>query len=534
MSDPPTVLSALEVAARSAYAWAVPPESGTAPLKADVVVIGAGAGGLTAAVVAASTKRRVLLIERLRTGGECTFTGCIPSKALLALAKRVHAARQSTALGLSVSGEPDWTIIQAQVRKIIDSFEDVDSPASIQKRGVQVIGGEATFVSPHVLEVTSGAGTCTVMAEKFVLATGSEAVIPEIAGLADVPYLTHETIFDVPQRPEHLLILGGGPIGCELSQAFVRLGSLVTTVEQGGRLIEKDEPEASAALLGVLRNDGVDVYLNAEVVRAERQPDGVRLHLGDGRTLDGSHLLIAVGKQPRVEGLGLDVIGAAYDKKGLKVHSSMQSTTCHYLWGAGDVVGGPMFTHGATERGVLAGLGSLAWWGRAVAAVRAPAARVEDIPWVTYTEPEIAHWGLTEAQAVQRYGGRVVVVDYDFSHLDRARTEQEGGFVKLVALGGLFGSPLGFKVVGAQVVGSRAGELVQLLSLPSRLGVHPAKLALLPVSYPTFAEAVRQTYLGLLTDGEQFGQRRPGRAAEPEQMQAWAARRVAVTRKIQS
>ena len=148
-----------------------------------MVVIGAGSGGLTAALVAASTKKRVLLIERLRTGGECTFTGCIPSKALLALAKTVHTARQSAALGLSVSGEPDWTMIQDQVRQIIDSFEDVDSPASIEKRGVQVIGGEAIFVSPHVLEVRSEAGTRTVMAEKFVLATGSEAVIPEIAGL---------------------------------------------------------------------------------------------------------------------------------------------------------------------------------------------------------------------------------------------------------------------------------------------------------------------------------------------------------------
>lgn len=500
-----------------AYAWARPTDHSTTPLKADVVVIGAGSGGLTAALVAASTKKRVLLIERLRTGGECTFTGCIPSKALLALAKTVHAARQSAALGLSVSGEPGWTVIQDQVRKIIDSFEDVDSPASIQKRGVQVIGGEAIFVSPHVLEVRSEAGTRTVMAEKFVLATGSEAVIPEIAGLPDVPYLTHETIFDVPQRPEHLMVLGGGPIGCELSQAFVRLGSRVTTIERGERLIEKDEPEASAALLKVLRADGADVKLNVEVVRAERRPDGVRLHLKDGSSVDGSHLLIAVGKRPRVEGLGLDVIGAEYDAGGLKVKPDMQSTTCHYLWGAGDVVGGPMFTHGATERGTLAGLGSLAWWGRAAATIRAPAARVENIPWVTYTEPEIAHWGLTETQAMKQHGGRVVVVDYNFSHLDRAHTEQEGGFVKLVALSGWFGSPLGLRVVGAQVVGSRAGELIQLLSLPSRLGVHPAKLALLPVSYPTFSEAVRQTYLGLFTDGEQFGQRRPGRADGQEE-----------------
>ncbi|TSA87478.1 dihydrolipoamide dehydrogenase [Deinococcus detaillensis] len=496
------------------YSWAEPKESGHSPLKADVAVIGGGAGGLTAALMAAVTKKRVLLIERGLTGGECTFTGCVPSKALLSIAKTVHAARQSAALGLAVTGEADWAKVQAEVRRVINSFEDVDSPASIERRGVQVVAGEAKFVSPHVLEVQTSTGTRTVMAEKFVVATGSEVMVPDLEGLSDVPYLTHQTIFDVAELPRHLLILGGGPIGCELSQAFVRLGSRVTTLQRGERLIDKDEPEASQALLDVLRRDGVTVHLGVDVVRAEALPSGVRLHLKDGRHIDGSHLLLAVGKKPRVENLGLEVVGAAYDEKGLKVKADMQSVSCPYVWGAGDVVGGPMFTHGATERGTLAGLGSLAWWGRAAATFRAPAARVEDIPWVTYTEPEIAHWGLTEAQAVKQYGRRVQVVDYDFSHLDRAATERESGFVKLVALSGLLGSPLGLTVVGAQVVGSCAGELIQLLSLPSRLGFHPVRLALLPVSYPTYAEAVRQSYLGLFTSGPTFGKRRAGRAEQ--------------------
>lgn len=499
------------------YSWAVPPHTGNTPLKADVAVIGAGSGGLTAALTAAATGQRVVLIERERIGGECTFTGCVPSKALLAMASTVQTARQSAALGLSVQGEPDWNTVRAELRRIIDGFEDVDSPASIEARGVQVVGGHAAFVSPHVLEVTRDGQTRTVMAKNFVLATGAQAVVPDIDGLGDVPFLTHETIFDVPQRPAHLLVLGGGPIGCELTQAFARLGSRVTVVQRGPRLISRDEPEAAAALLDTLRDDGVTVHLNAEAVRARRTQSGVSLSLAGGQTVEATHLLIAVGKAPRLEGLGLDRIGAEFDHEGLKVKPNMQSTTCAYLWGAGDVVGGPMFTHGATERGTLAGLGALAWWGRGVAALRAPAARAQDIPWVTYTEPEIAHWGLTEAQAVARHGGRVVVVDYDFSHLDRARTggaasADRRGFVKLVALGGLLGSPVGLRVVGAQVVGSRAGELIQSLSLPSRLNIHPAKLALLPVPYPTFGEAVRQTYLGLLMDSPAFGKRRPGRA----------------------
>jgi len=496
------------------HAWALPGDRGTSPLKADVVVIGAGSAGITAAVLAASLKRRVILVERDRTGGECLFTGCIPSKTLLALAKRVHAARSSAGLGLQVSGQADWPSVQAEVRRVIDSFQEADSPQALERSGVQVIGGTAVFVSPHVLEVRTAGGTRTVMAGEFVLATGSQVTVPDIEGLLDGPFLTHETVFDLPERPDHLLVLGGGPIGCELSQAFARLGSRVTLVHSGDRLLPRDEPEASAALKSALEQDGVQLHLNTEVVRVEHLPSGVRLHFEDGRTVEGSHLLLAVGKTPRVKNLGLEVIGAEYDEHGLKVGPNMRSVSCPYLLGAGDVVGGPMFTHGATERGTLAGLGVLGWWGRGLATLRAPAARVEDIPWVTYTDPEIGHWGMGEDEAVEAYGDRVTVVEYDFSQLDRAVTEGEGGFVKLIALKGHLGTPIGLRVVGVQVVGSRAGELIQLLSLSPRLKVHPVRMALLPVSYPTFAEATRQTYLGLLTTGAHFGKARPGRRAE--------------------
>lgn len=494
------------------HAWARPTDHGTTPLKADVVVIGAGSAGLTAAGLAASLGRRVILVERDKTGGECLFTGCVPSKALLFLAKRVHTARGAAALGLDVTGQPDWAVIQAELRRVINRFAPVDSPQAIAARGVTVIAGEAAFVSPHVLEVTHAQGTRTVMAREFVLATGAEAHVPDLEGLRDVPFLTHETVFDVPECPRHLIVLGGGPIGCELSQAFSRLGSRVTVIHSAERLIPNDEPEASRALLTALRAEGVTVHLTARTTRVENSGAGVRVYLQGGEAVDGTHLLVATGKRPRVHGLGLEVIGAAYTAGGLTVKPTMQSVSCAYLWGAGDVVGGPMFTHGATERGTLAGLGSLGRFGRAAAHLRAPAGRVEQIPWVTYTDPEIAHWGLTEAQAVARYGERVTVVDYDFSHLDRAVTEAEAGFVKLVALHGVLGTPLGLRVVGAQVVGSRAGDLIQALSAPPRLGVHPLKVALLPVSYPTFAEATRQTYLGLFTTGEHFGTARPGRA----------------------
>ncbi|WP_078305418.1 NAD(P)/FAD-dependent oxidoreductase [Deinococcus sp. LM3] len=496
--------------------WARPTDLDLTPLTADVVVIGGGSAGLTAVGVAASQGRRVVMVERDRTGGECLFTGCVPSKTLLSLAGRVHAARGAQALGLSVTGQPDWAAVRAEVRRVIDSFERVDAPAALAATGVHVIAGEAVFVSPHVLEVTHARGQRTVTAAEFILATGSQVRVPDVPGLRGVPFLTHETVFELPERPEHLIVMGGGAVGCELSQAFARLGSRVTLLHTGARLLPRDEPEASAAVLEALRADGVTVHLNAHArqVQTRRvlgQADGVQVEL-PGQAVLGTHLLLATGKRPRVQGLGLEVIGAPFTEDGLTVRPSMQSVGCAYLWGAGDVVGGPMFTHGATERGTLAGLGSLGPLGRVAARLRAPAGRAERIPHVTFTDPEAAQWGLTEAQAAQTHGGRAVVVEYDFSHLDRAATENAGeGFVKLVAVRDRLGSPLGLQVVGAQVVGRRAGELIQLLSVTPRLGIHPLRTALLPAPYPTFAEAVRQTYLGLFTQGEHFGRSRPAR-----------------------
>lgn len=492
--------------------WNVPCLLGETELRADVAVLGGGSAGLTAAQVAAAAGKTVLLIERDRLGGECLFTGCVPSKTLLALARRVHAARSSGALGLEALGRPSWAAVQAELRRVIRSFQDSDSPRAVQQSGVRVVNGSARFVAPRTLELQCGDHTHLIRAREFVLATGSSPVIPPIRGLADVPYLTHETLFDLPEQPAHLLIAGGGAVGCEMAQAFVRLGSDVTLVQAEERLLPHDEPEASQALLEVLRAEGVRVHLHARLRRVVREDGGLRAELEGGPPLHASHLLLAVGKTPNVQHLGLGVIGAEYGQDGLKVDARMRSVSVPYLTGAGDVVGGPMFTHGATERGILAGLGTLGLAGRLLARLRAPAAHVEDIPWVTYTDPEIAHWGLTERGAVRQYGAGVEVLDYDFRNLDRAVTGGEPGFVKLVVRPGLLGTPLGLRVVGAQVVGPRAGELVQLLSLPARLGVHPLRLALLPAPYPTYAEAVRQTYLGLFVQGRAFGQRRPGRA----------------------
>lgn len=492
--------------------WNVPCALGESVMTADVAVLGGGAAGLTAAQTAAAAGKSVILVERDRLGGECLFTGCVPSKTMLALARRVHQARQAEDLGLAALGPVAWGPVQSTVSRTIRGFQDADSPRAVQATGVRVVQGEARFVAPRTLEIQCHGHTHRILAKAFVLATGSSTRVPPVEGLQDVPYLTNDTLFTLPDQPHHLLIVGGGAFGCEMAQAFCRLGTDVTLVENGDRLLPHDEPEASRVLLDVLRAEGVSVHLGVTLRGVRAVSGGLQADLDGDVQVSASHLLLATGKRPNVEDLGLDVIGAAYDEHGLKVDARMRSLTVPYLSGAGDVVGGLMFTHGATERGTLAGLGAASLVSQLVGRVRAPAARVEDIPWVTFTSPEIAHWGLTEADAVRKYGKRVNVVEYDFRHLDRAITEGEAGFVKLIALEGIAGSPLGVQIVGAQVVGGPAGELVGLLSLPARLRFHPLKLALLPVAYPTYAEAVRQTYLGLFTQGRPFGVRRKGRA----------------------
>lgn len=455
-----------------------------------------------------------MLVERDRLGGECLFTGCVPSKTLLALARRVHAAKTSESLGLASLGAPCWSSVRAALDRARLAFQEFDSPRAVQHSGVRVVNGEVRFVAPRTLEVQCGGHTHRLVGREFVLATGSEVVLPPVEGLTEVPYLTHESLFELPVQPGHLLILGGGAQGCEMAQAFVRLGSDVTLVHSGERLLPQSDPAASRALLRALEADGVRVHLKGHVERLERMPDGICAHLRGGAALEASHVLLATGKRPRVRGLGLEVIGAKFDEGGLKVNTRMRSVSCAYLSGAGDVVGSPMFTHGATGRGTLAGLGTLGVPGRLLARLRARASRAsraEDIPWVVFTDPEIAHWGMTEHEAVRRFGRRVTVVEYDLRRLDRAITEGEGGFVKLVALKGWLGTPLGLRILGAQAVSSRAGELIQLLSLPARLGVHPLRLALLSAPYPTFGDAVRQTYLGLFLRGHAFGRRRDGR-----------------------
>ncbi|MCA1712536.1 MAG: FAD-dependent oxidoreductase [Actinobacteria bacterium] len=355
----------------------------------DLVVIGAGATGLGAARSARKAGRRVALVEAERPGGDCTHYGCVPSKALLEAARRVQAARSGAAYGFTAEVTVDFPAVMERVAGVIAQIEADESPQQLAEEGIDLIQAWARFTGPHAIEVDGR----TVTAERFVVATGSRAAIPPIEGLADVPYLDNRTVFALREQPEHLLVLGGGPIGVELAQAFRRLGSAVTVVEAAPSVLSREEPAAADVISQVLQREGVAVLTGKKVVRVSAGPT---LHLEDGSTVAGSHLLVAVGRTPATDGIGLEELGVRLDRGRIVTDDHLKASDT--IWAAGDCTSVLQFTHVGNDQGRLAARNAFA------APLRAGRWKDNVIPWVTFTEPEVAHVGLTEAQAVERYG----------------------------------------------------------------------------------------------------------------------------------
>ena len=433
----------------------------------DICVIGAGAAGLSVAAGAAQMGARVVLIEAGEMGGDCLNSGCVPSKALLAAAHKAHQTAQSA---FGVAGHdpaPDFAAAKDHLRSVIARIAPVDSQARFEGLGVRVIRARARFRSPTTLT----AGDHVITARRFVIATGSRPAVPSVPGLGDVPYLTNETLFDLSARPDHLIIIGGGPIGIEMAQAHRRLGSAVTVVE-AARALGRDDPEAVALVLARLRAEGVTIHEGAAVTAVSGQAGAVRVDTAQGQSVAGTHLLIAIGRQPVVDGLGLDLAGVDHGPGGIAVDAGLRSSN-RRIFAIGDVTGGAQFTHvagyqaGVIVRSMLFGLRARG--------------RSDHIPRVTYTDPELAQVGLTEAEARKTHGARLTIVRADFAHNDRAiATGQAQGFAKVMVVRG--------RPVGAVIVGPQAGELIQVwaLALAARLKISAVAGMISP--YPTLGE----------------------------------------------
>lgn len=438
----------------------------------DLVVIGGGSGGLVVASLAAQLGFSVALCEGGRMGGECLNSGCVPSKALLAAAHAAHTARTAEVFGVKATVSVDMQAVHDHVHGVIAALAPHDSVERFEGLGVTVVPAMASFTGPDTVQ----AGSRTLKARRFVIATGSSPAVPPVPGLADVPYLTNDTLFHLTTLPAHLIVLGGGPIGCEMAQAFRRLGSAVTLVEAGPSLLARDDADLRAVVATRLQAEGVQLHLNSPAAKAERTANGVRLHLPQG-PVDGSHLLVATGRAPNVASLNLAAAGVAATARGITVGPSLQTTNPR-IYAVGDVAGPYTFTHMAGyQAGVFV---QRVLFGNVFAKTASHA-----VPWCTFTDPELAWVGLSEADARRRHA-TVRTVTFPFASNDRAQAERAtDGLVKLV---------LGPRdvVLGAGIAGAHAGELIHEWAI---FVTHRMRLSkMLPVihAYPTRAEASKR------------------------------------------
>jgi pyruvate/2-oxoglutarate dehydrogenase complex dihydrolipoamide dehydrogenase (E3) component len=437
----------------------------------DLVVIGGGTAGMTAAVGAAGLGARVLLAEAERTGGDCLWTGCVPSKVLIAAARRAHDMRTADRVGLTpVEPDVDLGRIMGRVRDVIATIEPHDAPARLRRKGVEVVRAHGRFARPGSIAV----GDRRVRYRAALIATGSTPALPPVDGLEAAAPLTTDTLWDLDELPARLAILGGGPTGCELGQAFARLGSAVTIVEMADRLLPLAEPRVGALIADVLHRDGVEVRVSTRAVRAAADRLIVAGPDGADAALRFDRLLVATGRRPRTAGLGLDRVGVRTDDRGFVEVDDTMRTTGRNIFAAGDITGRMPFTHIAGAQG-----------NRVVgnALFRLRRSLDEDrIPWTIFTDPEVAHVGLTDAGARRRWGHDAIVTSHDYTEVDRAVTQaQTTGFATLV------GDPKG-RLVGATIVAESAGESIAELVAWMRSGARLGDIGAAIHAYPTLTE----------------------------------------------
>jgi pyruvate/2-oxoglutarate dehydrogenase complex dihydrolipoamide dehydrogenase (E3) component/uncharacterized membrane protein YdjX (TVP38/TMEM64 family) len=445
----------------------------------NMVVIGAGAAGLVTAYIAAAVKSSVTLVEKHKMGGDCLNTGCVPSKSLLHASKLAHIHHTSQNVGVNYAAPKiDFAAVMNKVHSVIKSIEPHDSVERYESLGVKVVIGSATIVSPWQVDIQTEDGVQSLTTRNIVIATGARAFVPNIPGLKEIDYLTADNLWEIREQPKRLVVLGGGPIGCELSQAFARLGTQVTQVEQGVQILSKEDPDAAKLLQIQLEKDGVDLRLNTSAVGVESSSDGHVLLVefaGQQQRIPFDKILVAVGRQANLTGFGLEKLGIETDRT--VITNDFLQTKYPNILAAGDVAGPYQFTHTASHQ---------AWYAAVNALFRPFKTFKVDysvIPWATFAEPEIATVGLNETSAKQQ-GIEVEVTRYDIGGLDRALADDHArGFVKVLT------SPGKDKILGATIVGASAGELLAEFVLAMKHGLGLNKLLGTIHIYPTMAEA---------------------------------------------
>lgn len=471
----------------------------------NLVVIGAGAGGLVSAYIAAAVKAKVTLVESHQMGGDCLNFGCVPSKALIRSAKLAHQLKHAAALGVhNARGEVDFAAVMARVQEVIRTIAPHDSVERYTGLGVEVLQGHARITSPWQVEVTMADGQTQVLTTRsIVIAAGAQPFVPPIPGLAEVGYLTSDSLWTLKALPKRLVVLGGGPIGCELAQAFARLGALVTQVEMAPQVMGREDAEVSALVAQALRDDGVTLLTGHQALRCE-QADGRKQliveHGGQELAIEFDQLLCAVGRSPRVAGYGLEELGIPLTPRKTIQTNAYLETLYPNIYAVGDVAGPFQFTHVAAHQAWYAAVNAL--FGR----FKRFKADYSVIPWATFTDPEVARVGLSEAEA-QAQGIAVEVTRYGIDDLDRAIADGSAhGFVKVLTVPGKD------KILGVTIVGEHAADLLAEYVLAMKHGLGLNKILGTIHTYPTLAEA------------NKYAAGEWKRAHAPQKLLAWVGR----------
>lgn len=446
----------------------------------DIGVIGAGSAGLVACKVARGLGKKTVLIERRKIGGDCTWFGCIPSKALIKAANIARDAGRIEEFGLSSDGQItiDGSKVMEHVRAIVQADADEHSISSYQDEGIDIVCGAAKFIAPHSITVDDR----TIRCKKIIICTGSHPFVPPIEGIKNIPYLTNETIFDLEKLPKSMIILGGGPIGSEMCSAITRLGVKVTVVEKAKHILVREESEMSLSLMKCLKDEGVNFLTKSKIIGVHQEHGKIFAKVLDisGRKSEirAEALLVAVGRRPNLQELKLENAGVEFNTKGIKVNKRLQ-TSAKNIYAAGDVVPPYLFTHIAEYEAVIAAT-------NACLPLPVKKTNYEDVLWCTYTSPELARVGLTEEQARQKYGNKIMVYRWQNRNVDRCKTDlATKGLSKIVC------DNKG-RILGAHILGARATEVLHEIQLARTAGIKFSKIASVIHAYPSYSDSIRQ------------------------------------------
>jgi len=445
----------------------------------DLAIIGGGTAGLTAAPFAVQLGAKVAFIEKDRIGGDCTWTGCVPSKTLIKSAMVAHQMRTANRFGLAaVDSAVDLKPVMEHVRSVIAEIYSNETPETLRKQGTHVFIGEPHFIDSHTISI----GDQIISANYVLICTGAHPFVPPITGLDTTSYLTYQNIWDLNILPKHLAVIGGGPIGCELAQSFHRLGSRVTLLQGSDNLLPHDDKDASRTLAEVFRNEGIDLRFKSSVERTWQTGSDIHLTT-DGEELVCDALLVATGRRPNVDGLDMEKAGVKYSKQGIQVDRNLRTSQPH-IYAAGDCLGGFQFSHYAAWQGFIAGRNALL--------PGSTKGITDQVPWTTFTKPEVAHVGMTEKQARQKLGDEVYTNVWPMEKVDRALNEAEDtGFLKLVYRKNR-------KLLGVTIVAAEAGEMINEWVIAMKHSFKVDELARDIHVYPTYSTASMQASAAIL------------------------------------